>query len=53
MFLSVGVAFNGVRPHGHWARVQRVFLKTRSDFTVRKIAPAIRFTQPFPIARAV
>jgi hypothetical protein len=33
--------------------VHRVFLKTRSYFSVRKIAPAIRFTQPFPIVRAV
>ena len=53
IFLSVGVAFHGVRPHDHRAGVHRVALKARRDFTVSEIIPAVSFTQPFPTARAV
>jgi hypothetical protein len=51
--LFVQIAIDSIRTHSHWTCVHRMFLKTRSYFSVRKIAPAIRFTQPFPIVRAV
>jgi hypothetical protein len=53
VFLPMGIAHNRVRPHCHWTDVHRVHLKTRRDFTVSKIAPAISFTQPFPTVLAV
>jgi hypothetical protein len=51
--LSVEVAIDSIGTHSHWTGVHRAFLKTRSDFPVRKIAPTIRFTQPFPTLRGV
>jgi hypothetical protein len=44
--LSVAaIAFDGVRAHGHRARMHGAM---RSGFAVRKFFPALRFTQPVP-----
>jgi hypothetical protein len=53
IFLSVRVAFNRIRPDCHWTGLHRAVLKTRCDFAMCKIAPTIRFAQPFPTVRTV
>jgi hypothetical protein len=46
--LFVQIAGDCIWTHGHWTRMHRACLKTRSDFTVREVSPAFRFTKPFP-----
>ena len=48
MSLSVGVAFNRVRPHAIGPECIGLFPKAVTDFKVSEVFPAFRFTQPFP-----
>jgi hypothetical protein len=49
----VQVTIDSIRAHRHWTGVHRAILKARGNFTVSKIAPAIRFAQPFPTVREI
>jgi hypothetical protein len=49
MFLPMGVAFNGVRPHCHGTWMDRLLPKAIPDFKVSEVFPSFRVTQPFPI----
>jgi hypothetical protein len=51
--LFVQIAIDSIRTHSHWTGVHRVPLKARRNFTMSKIAPAIRFAQPLPTARGL
>jgi hypothetical protein len=51
--LFVQIAIDSIRTHSHWTGVHRVLLKARRNFTVSKIAPAVRFAQPLPTVFAV